>query len=652
MAYQLWKFGLLGKDFYYRVFAERTGSRRSGPRPRAPRRRGGRRRRSAARHGCATSSTPASPTCRSWSSRHSRRSATAQAAHSVHYAYEMVVLSHATARELGYTIDARRTDRSSRSRAARGWASRPTTCSIGSSKRRRAKSRNATPSWRGAGEAHRRGDRHRGRPLLHGEVLARQGDRLRHRRGAQLRGRERPVSAVRRRPRQQHLQQAEGARRRRPGGVRRRVGDRAVELLASDSEEALDLWGLVLEAARLDDVVEQAVRTLELSVLAKYAFGLAQAFNAFYHRYPILNEERAGRTPVARGGGRLLSRAAHQGAGADGRDGAGEDVDHGQHGPSDDVKKACLHMKPTIGVTRCSRLDDYLASVEQAGGRARVLEVSESPRKVLDEIDGLLLTGGGDVDPVLYGEERHPTVDDAEPGRDEFEIDLARRAVEADLPLLAICRGAQVLNVAAGGTLVQDIPSAVASDCRPQHRGTEERRRARRARDARLAARAGARLDGRRRAHLPRQQPASSIGRPPRDGLDGIGHGARRRRRSDREAGPGFCVGVQWHPENFWRTGEFSPLFDAFVAARTRALWSATSARRMTGREADERGLTRSTRLDGMRQPQPDRNMSKTPGSRRAPCWERDRIRAATQRVAGVQQLPRVRAIVAGSHDT
>ena len=64
-------------------------------------------------------------------------------------------------------------------------------------------------------------------------------------------------------------------------------------LLTADSEEALDLWGLVLEAARLDEVVEQAIRTLELSVVAKYAFGLAQVFNAFYHRYSIINEERA-----------------------------------------------------------------------------------------------------------------------------------------------------------------------------------------------------------------------------------------------------------------------------------------------------------------------------------------------------------------------
>ena len=107
---------------------------------------------------------------------------------------------------------------------------------------------------------------------------------------------------------------------------------------------------------------------------------------------------------------------------------------------------------PVIGVTRCSRLDDYLMSVERSGARARVLEVSESPRTVLQTVNGVLLTGGGDVDPTFYGEDRHATVEDAEPGRDEFEIDLAKRAMEGDVPLLAICRGAQVLNVAAGGS--------------------------------------------------------------------------------------------------------------------------------------------------------------------------------------------------------
>jgi arginyl-tRNA synthetase len=64
------------------------------------------------------------------------------------------------------------------------------------------------------------------------------------------------------------------------------------DVLTRNDDEANDLWDLVLEAARLDDVVDQAVRTLELSVLAKYAFGLAQSFNGFYHKYSILKEER------------------------------------------------------------------------------------------------------------------------------------------------------------------------------------------------------------------------------------------------------------------------------------------------------------------------------------------------------------------------
>ncbi|HZB26590.1 MAG TPA: gamma-glutamyl-gamma-aminobutyrate hydrolase family protein, partial [Vicinamibacterales bacterium] len=70
---------------------------------------------------------------------------------------------------------------------------------------------------------------------------------------------------------------------------------------------------------------------------------------------------------------------------------------------------------PLIGITRCSRLDDYIASLEQTGARVRVLEVSDSPRAVLTQVQGVLLTGGGDVDPVFYGEARHQTIDDAEP---------------------------------------------------------------------------------------------------------------------------------------------------------------------------------------------------------------------------------------------
>ena len=222
---------------------------------------------------------------------------------------------------------------------------------------------------------------------------------------------------------------------------------------------------------------------------------------------------------------------------------------------------------PVIGVTRCSRLDDYLASVERSGARARVLEVSESPRAVIDTIDGVLLTGGGDVDPAFYGQERHPSVDDAEAGRDEFEIDLARRAMEADLPVLAICRGAQVLNVAAGGTLVQDIPSAVKTDLTHSLELPKDclAHDIHVVSDTRLHAALGGAIDASRACHVNSRhhQSVGSLGRSlvasataPDGVIEGIEAPEAR-----------FCVGVQWHPENFWRTGEFRPLFDAFVAA-------------------------------------------------------------------------------------
>jgi putative glutamine amidotransferase len=226
---------------------------------------------------------------------------------------------------------------------------------------------------------------------------------------------------------------------------------------------------------------------------------------------------------------------------------------------------------PVIGVTRCSKIDDYLRSVEQAGGTARVLEVSDSPRAVLDRVDAVLLTGGGDIDPVLYGEPRHPSVDDAEPGRDEFEIDLARRAMDADLPVLAICRGAQVLNVAAGGTIVQDIPTAIATTL--PHRVSQPA-------DAiahpiqvregsRLHAALGSSVDaaGGCRVNSRHHQAVGRIGTglvPSATAEDGVIEAIEAPEAR-------FCDGVQWHPENFWRTGEFKPLFTSFVdAARER----------------------------------------------------------------------------------
>lgn len=222
---------------------------------------------------------------------------------------------------------------------------------------------------------------------------------------------------------------------------------------------------------------------------------------------------------------------------------------------------------PVIGITRCSRLDDYVASIEQTGARPRVLEVSESPRAVLKEVDGVLLTGGGDVDPVLYGEARHDSVEDAEPGRDEFEIDLARRAMSDDVPLLAICRGAQVLNVAAGGSLVQDIPSAIETDLphsvsEPKNADCHDIAIVRGSRLAsalgdRVAATCSCRVNSRHHQSVGRVGSGLVASATATDGVI----------EAIEAPSAAFCVGVQWHPENFWQTGEFRPLFDAFVAA-------------------------------------------------------------------------------------
>jgi putative glutamine amidotransferase len=220
-----------------------------------------------------------------------------------------------------------------------------------------------------------------------------------------------------------------------------------------------------------------------------------------------------------------------------------------------------------IGVTRCSKLEDYVASVEQTGARVRVLEVSESPRKILPEVDGVLLTGGGDVDPVFYGEDRHPSVEDAEPGRDEFELDLARRAMEADKPLLAICRGVQVLNVAAGGSLVQDIPSELPTTL--SHRVRDPSNAPAHdiavAPGSRLSQVLGSRANPDRtcRVNSRHHQSIARLG----DGLVASATSPDGVVEAVEAPAAHFCLGVQWHPENFWGTGEFRGLFDAFVAA-------------------------------------------------------------------------------------
>jgi putative glutamine amidotransferase len=104
----------------------------------------------------------------------------------------------------------------------------------------------------------------------------------------------------------------------------------------------------------------------------------------------------------------------------------------------------------------------YARAVQGAGGMVAMLppdpRVAESPDELLDRLDALVLGGGADIDPAIHGGDPHPETGPTNPERDRFEIALARRALERDLPLLGVCRGMQIMNVATGGTLEQHLP--------------------------------------------------------------------------------------------------------------------------------------------------------------------------------------------------
>jgi putative glutamine amidotransferase len=117
--------------------------------------------------------------------------------------------------------------------------------------------------------------------------------------------------------------------------------------------------------------------------------------------------------------------------------------------------------------------ESYVSAVQDAGGIAILLPPDEraldDPDPVLDLIDGLILAGGVDVDPRAYGADPHETTDAPNVARDRFELALARHALDRDLPILGVCRGMQLLNVAAGGTLHQHVPELVGHE---EHRHT------------------------------------------------------------------------------------------------------------------------------------------------------------------------------------
>jgi len=238
-------------------------------------------------------------------------------------------------------------------------------------------------------------------------------------------------------------------------------------------------------------------------------------------------------------------------------------------------------VAPVVAVARSRRPQDYLESIRRAGGDPWLLDPrADRPLDVVGRASALVLTGGGDVDARLYGEAPHPAFSAAEDGRDAFEIELVVRAIESDLPLLAICRGAQVLNVAAGGTLVQHIPDAV-----PQPAEHDVATPA----DAiahvvavsadTLLARilspsdpgAAVRVAVNSRHHQAVKRPGHDLlvsATAPDGVIEAIERPASR-----------FCLGVQWHPENFWRSGGFAALFEALLASAGRQ-----AAERVSGR--------------------------------------------------------------------
>ena len=226
-----------------------------------------------------------------------------------------------------------------------------------------------------------------------------------------------------------------------------------------------------------------------------------------------------------------------------------------------------------IGITRCHKLEDYKQAVLHVGGTPTILEASMAAEQALSGVDGLLLTGGADVAPSRYGEPAHAAVHEAEKGRDEFEIALVAAARARQLPILAICRGIQVLNVACGGTLVQDIPSQITGALThrlpvPPNQSFSLAHEVWLERDSllsklmreRLADADTCEVNSRHHQAVKAVAKGFTVSATAPDGvIEAIEDPSVR-----------FCLGVQWHPENFFRTGEFRPLFEGFLEASTK----------------------------------------------------------------------------------
>jgi len=236
-------------------------------------------------------------------------------------------------------------------------------------------------------------------------------------------------------------------------------------------------------------------------------------------------------------------------------------------------------MKPLIGIVAYSHIHEAygweydvsyannVVGVERAGGLPVLVPTRLSPdslRAIFDKLDGLLLPGGGDIDPEYYGMDRHEKTTWVDAVRDVSEIQLARWAVDENKPTFGICRGIQLLNVAMGGTLYQDVPTEIVSDVYHTRPLTSSRSDL---------------------AHSVQIEPDSLLYRiinQPQIDVNSLHHqGVRLPAPSARvvaAAADGFveaielpdklfALAVQWHPEDLLELDVMQKLFDAFVEA-------------------------------------------------------------------------------------
>jgi gamma-glutamyl-gamma-aminobutyrate hydrolase PuuD len=211
--------------------------------------------------------------------------------------------------------------------------------------------------------------------------------------------------------------------------------------------------------------------------------------------------------------------------------------------------------------------DNYVEAVRRAGGRPVLLLPGErgDARDLLELVDGLLLVGGGDVEPTRYGGQDGPTIYGVEPERDALEFELLRSAADASVPTLAVCRGVQVMNVAFGGTLIPHLPDRPGMLPHGTPSGEDHRMHVVKAAPNSLLASAagGDVLECSTHHH---------------QGVDALGENLLATAWSDDglveaiERPSGWMVGVQWHPEDTAdRDAAQQRLFDALVSQVGRA---------------------------------------------------------------------------------